>query len=282
MHFTFVRVSILLVLATIYSPLYAQIVDKVECPQTAQKPPEVLRSDVYKGLPYRSGERSEYEISYMGTVAGTAFLEVRPPMRHNGAWHRVFHAEAKTGTWFESIFIGYYVVDAIIRPWDSAAARFYLEQNEGKIFSRPTHQKKWLEFDHVACKTREKTQKKDKPEELAEFDLSFGAKDIIGAIQYLRTFDYKVGEKIRLMVYTSEKNWWLEAHPLAIEQIKTKAGSFDAMKMKLQTFVGKDLQQRGDVFVWYALSGAKPLLQAHAEIKVGSMKMILTGYQSGS
>lgn len=276
-----VTTSLFLLLTFLGSAAFAQFVDKIECPKVAPKIPDVARSDVYKDMPFKAGETSTYEVSYKGITAGSAVLEVKPPVKYDGSWHRVYHGEARTGEWFEKIFIGHYVVDAIVRPWDYAISKFYLEQNEGHMFSSPVLQKKWLEFDHKGCKVNEKVQKTGKEDETDTHDLSYGAKDILGTAEYMRTLVFKVGEKQRAMVYTSEKNWWLEAEPLAIEKIETKVGKFDAMKLKLQTFVGKELQQKGDVHVWFNTADPKQLVQVQAEIKIGSMYMVLTEYKPG-
>jgi 3'-phosphoadenosine 5'-phosphosulfate (PAPS) 3'-phosphatase len=85
-----------------------------------------------------------------------------------------------------------------------------------------------------------------------EREAQYGAVDVIGATLKLRTFNYVPGKAERFLVYTSEKNWFLEAHPVGIEDVSVPAGTFKAMKVRLQTFIGKEMQQKGDVFVWIA------------------------------
>ena len=80
-----------------------------------------------------------------------------------------------------------------------------------------------------------------------DFDLEYGAVDALGAVFLLRTKNYKLGKIERFMVYTSEKNWWLEAKPVAFEKVKVPAGTFDTVKLSLKTYIGRELQQKGDV-----------------------------------
>lgn len=256
---------------------------KVECPKNPKKPPEIARADVYKDVPFKAGEAATYELSWAGLKAGYGTLEVRTPRKYNDQWHRVFHVEASTGDWFSAIFVAKEEMEAISRPWDFGIAKFYMEQNEAKTFGRKFQQKKWLEFDHDNCKVRERTQQPEKKEELAEHDLSPGAIDALGVLYALRARTFKIGQKERAPVYTSEKNWWLEAEPLAFEKITVPAGTFDTVKLKLTTFIGKELQQKGDVWAWVATNTPeKALIQVQGEIKIGSVFVKLHKFTPGS
>lgn len=254
----------------------------VSCPNQPEKLEDMPRSDVYKHVPFKAGETSFYEVSWAGIKAGEAVLEVRPPRRHLNLWHRVFHAEAKTGDWFKGIFVLRDEVEAISRPRDFAITKFFIEQDEGKMFGRRFQQKKWLDFDHSQCKVTERLSEAGKDEKISQFDLSRGAIDALGVAFQLRTRPFKPGVKERALVYTSEKNWWLEAEPVAYEPLTVPAGTFQTVKLKLQTFLGKDLQQKGDVWAWVATDRPdRPLVQIQGEIKIGSIFMRLHRFTPG-
>ncbi len=257
--------------------------EPVQCPNPLPKIPEIQRSDVYKSVPFKAGEVSTYEVSWSGLKAGYATIDVRPPRRHDNQWHRVFHVEASTGDWFQSIFVAKESIEAISRPWDFGISQFYMEQNEGKMFSRPFQQKKWLTFNHSACRVDERIQVPEKEEEKVSHPLMYGANDALGVVFNLRTRNFKVGQKERALVYTSEKNWWLEADPVAFEDVVVPAGRFKTVKLKLQTYIGKDLQQKGDVWAWIALNTPeRQLVQIQGEIKIGSVWIKLNAYTPGS
>jgi hypothetical protein len=83
-------------------------------------------------------------------------------------------------------------------------------------------------------------------------------------------------------VYSSGQNWWLEATPVAFEEITTKAGKFKAVKLNLQTYIGQDLQQKGMVDVWIATEHpSHPLVQVKAEIKLGSVWIEMVKFEPG-
>jgi hypothetical protein len=255
---------------------------KATCPPPTPKQ-AMERSEVYKATPFKSGERAVYEVTWAGLKAGDAVMEVRPPRKHHNLWHRVFHMEAQTGDWFKAVFVARDIAEAVSQPWDFGVAHFYMEQDEGKMFGKRFQQKKWLEFDHDKCVVTERISDPGKPERKNSFELLPGANDSMGVVFNLRTQQYYLGKKIQLLVYTSEKNWWLEANPVAFEMIETAAGTFKTVKLKLQTYIGKDLQQKGDVWAWIAVDHpARPMVQIQGEIKIGSIWIKLKEFQPGS
>lgn len=255
---------------------------KVVCPNPMPPvPKDFLRSDVYKETPFKAGEVSTYEVSWMGMLAGYGTIEVQSPQKHDDIWHRVYHVDGKTGDWFKGFYIAHDEATAFTRPWDWGVSKFYLEQQEGKFLGNSFVQKKWLDFHHERCKVNEKVVMPNKPDELHERDVQYGAIDAIGAALKLRTFKYKLNVPEKFLVYTSEKNWFFEATPIANESVEVPAGTFKTTKLKLQTYIGKDLQQKGDVYAWVADAEPRQLVQIQGEIKIGSVFMKLNKYQAG-
>lgn len=254
----------------------------VVCPSPLPQIPTISVKDVYKEMPFKAGEQATYLVTWGGAKVGYGTMEVRKPIRHQGTWQRVFHVEANTGDWFSKIFVAKEQINAISRPFDFAISSFYMDQNEGKLFSSTFVQKKWLEFDHDHCKVTEKVEQPEKKDQTDTFELAYGANDSLGAVYNLRAKTFKLGQKERILVYTSQKNWWLEAEPVAFESVTVEAGTFDTVKLKLQTFIGKDLQQKGDVFAWYAVkTPQKQLVQIQGDIKLGSVWIKLDHFEAG-
>jgi hypothetical protein len=254
-----------------------------DCPKAPPTVPAIGRTDVYKDSPFKAGEAATYVLTWSGLKAGYATLEVRAPRRHNGSWHRVFHIDAATGDWFQSIFVAKESMEAVSRPWDFGVSQFYMEQNEGHMFGHTFQQKKWLSFDHDRCNVHERIQVPEKQEENVDHELAYGANDALGVVYNLRTRSFAMGRKERALVYTSEKNWFLEAEPVAMEQVTVPAGTYNTVKLKLQTYIGKDLQQKGDVWAWIATDTPQhELVQVRGEIKIGSVWIRLSSYNPGS
>jgi hypothetical protein len=270
-----------------------------ECPENPEPAPDWPRADTYKGMPFQPGEEARYILKY-GLVkvhVGYGFLRVQPPTKHtmpvakkNGnvvsepRWHRVFTAEAYTGDWYKMIFAGHDKMQAFSRPWDFGVTKFYMSQDEEKPFVRRFHAEKWLDFDHVTCKVNERTvDHKKKREKTEEHFLQPSADDALGALYKLRTYDWQLNKTERILVYTSEKNWWLEATPIAVETVKTAIGNHKAYKLTVKTYLGKELQQRGKLFVWIAADHPNhPMLRVEGEVTFGSIYLELDRFTPGT
>ncbi|MGK5093009.1 DUF3108 domain-containing protein [Deltaproteobacteria bacterium TL4] len=244
--------------------------------------PEIPFEAVYEQVPFKTGENATYQVRYSGIFAGYVILKVKKPVLEQGVWQRIFLGTVKSGKWYEPIFAVNDFMEAVSNPFDFRITKFQMEQYEKGFLGKPFIEKKWIVFDHQNCKVYETVNKKDGKVKKYEFNLSYGANDALGMLFYLRTLSYTVGEKARTLVYTSEKNWWLEALPLAEEQIEVPAGVYDTHKIKLTTYLGKQLQQKGEVLLWIAKNKNRPLVQVQAEVKVGTIWLELEKYQPGA
>ena len=108
------------------------------------------------------------------------------------------------------------------------------------------------------------------------FDLEYGAIDALGALFKIRTLNFQKRKPIQFTVYSSEKNWTLEALPVGFETIEVKAGKFKAVKVRLKTSAGQDFEQEGNMFLWIATDHPnRPLVKVEAELKFGSVDLQL-------
>ncbi len=269
------------------------------CPPDAVSAPDMSRADTYKDMPFQPGEESRYILKYglLKVHVGYGFMRVQAPTKYNmaiarkdgsivqeGRWHRVFSAEAYTGDWYKMIFAGHDTMQAFSHPWDFGVTKFYISQNEEKPFVRRFHAEKWLDFDHVSCLVHERTvDHKKKKESIGDHFLQPAAVDALGAIFKLRTYTWELNKTERILVYTSEKNWWLEATPIAVETLTTKVGTFRAFKLAVKTYLGKELQQRGKLFLWVAADHPNHLmLKVEGEVTFGSIYLELDRYTPGA
>ncbi len=269
-----------------------------ECKQELGPSPELPRSDTYKGLPYQPGEEVRYVLKYgaLKVHVGYGYLRVQAPVKQQFAtmmpdgktaqesrWHQVYSGEAYTGDWYKYIFAGHDSLQAFVRPWDGSVSKFYISQNEEKPFVRRYHAEKWLEFDHSVCLAKQKTvDHKKKREKFSEAYVDPQSIDAMSAAYKLRTFDYTIGKTERFMVFTSDKNWWLEATPTALEDVVTPIGSHKAYKLTVKTYLGKELQQKGNLYIWVAKDHPqRPILKIQGEVTFGSIYMEIDRFTAG-
>ena len=266
--------------------------NKFECPPTGASVPDPQRSETYAGMPFQPGEEAKYELKYglLRVLVGYGFMRVMPPEKQpvivvskdgkpveEKRWQRIFQSEAFTGDWYKMIFAAHDKILAVSRPWDYGITKFYIKQNEEKPFVRRYKIEKWLDFDHVRCKVSERSKDEQKNrEETKEFDFKPTSVDALGALYRLRTFDFKKDKQVRVPIYTSEKNWWMEANVEGYETITVNAGTFPCAKISLKTFIGKDLQQRGKLTLWMATDHPnRPMVKIEGEVTFGSIYLSL-------
>lgn len=271
------RLSFEIVLLAIlpFSSLYGK------CPTPPPPVPAISKEKVYDKLPYKAGEISKYELYWTKLKAGYLTLQVLDPIKENGNWYQVYGFDAATGDWFKHIYIGRYQGKGFVRPFDNGIAKFRLSTYRDPPFESAYKEDKWIQFDQENCEVQETIKAGDKPIIKKNLELEYGANDALGVFFRLRTFNYQIGKSERILVYSSEKNWWLEAIPQTVEKIKVPFGEFEATKLKLLTYIGKDLQQKGDVYAWVAKDHPqRPLLQIEAAVKIGSVRIILESIQN--
>lgn len=240
------------------------------------------RDMVYQKSRYKAGEIAKYEIKYMGLLVGYGTLEVRAPIKINGAWYRNFYAEGKTGDWYKLIFMAHDKVSAIVNPLNYGVVKFFIDQNEEKMFSKKFVQKKWFNFDHDKCRVREKILKDNKKEKIEEFFIERGVSDTLGITYWLREQNFEINKPIKKLVYSSTKNWMLEVIPLSFEKIKVNAGEFETAKLKFKTYLGKELQQKGEAYAWIDIKTPyRPIVLIKGEIKIGNVWISLFDFKPG-
>ncbi len=258
------------------SPVEAKCVEKYISPVVAE------RSEVYAKTPYKGGERAQYEVKYLGILVGYGDLSVLPARKVNKLWSQVLGADGKTGDWYSTLFVAHDKIEAISNPVNQEATHFFIEQDEGKMFGRRLQRKKWIQFSQEDCTVVEKLEDKNKKRDDESYELIPGTMDVLTGAFYLRTPDYKIGQIVTAPIYTSEKNWQLRAEPLVKEKITVPAGSFETIKLKLTTYLGADLQQKGDIYVWVATDRPeRPLVKIEGDIKLGHVEILLKEFTPG-
>lgn len=253
------------------------------CATLPPKPKLFSENDVYRGMPFGKGELIRLKVSYLGIHAGFLEFKVLEPTKINSQWYMGFNTLVETGKWYNGIFkakdegTGYAVPD--FEPYE-----FRLTQDNHPLFGRRYVEDKMIRFDAQTCTAIEEYRDKDgKTTKSTKFPLDIDALDILAALYKLRTVDFIRNAEAKIKVYTSEKNWWLTATREDFVRLSTPQGKYDAVRLKLQTYIGKELQQKGNVKIWIAINNPqRPLLKIEAQIKIGSFIATLDEFKPGT
>ncbi len=252
-----------------------------EATAAAAAPPAYGGEDVYSHTPFQVGEVAEYKVYYLGVFVGFGKMLVMPSLRYQGQLVRVFTGVARTGKWYEAIYKADDFVSAYSRATDFAVEKFYLRQDEDKLFGSGTHLEKWFNFDHKAGKVSEVEVKKDQEISRETFDLQPGSTDTLSIFYRVRadTFGPTLGEEKKYLLYSSKKNWWLKVTVLGREELRVAAGTFATVKLGIESYVGQQLEQKGPITVWLAEKEPhRPLVKIEGTVKIGWVGLELSSF----
>ncbi len=239
--------------------------------------------EVYKGMPFNTGEIATYTVRYLGVLVGKVEIKVLPPELMEKQWLMSLEALMETEKWYETIFKARDIGKSFARSQSFAAYRYRGIQDHHKLFSSGYYEDKKFEFNSDICQVTENKEFKTKPQEIKQVDYMTDSTDELGAVFRLRTFDYELNNIVKYRVYTSGKDWMLEANPEKIEKITVPYGQYEAVRLDLKTYADKAYKQIGIVKVWIANNHPnKLMLKVEAEIKLGSFIFSLKEFKSGT
>lgn len=107
------------------------------------------------------------------------------------------------------------------------------------------------------------------------------AHDVASAIFWLRTQKLAVGDTDTIRVFTGEKAWELGAHVEGRETIRTQAGRFHTLRVRLRTHFRGKLAARHDIVLWMTDDAAHVPVRIAAELVLGSVQADLQRYLPG-
>jgi hypothetical protein len=224
---------------------------------------------------FAPGETLTYDISWSKIItAGIAIMEVKEEELPNGRMIFRFIASSRSVGIVDSV---YPVNDRIVSRFDPQRMQslsFNLSESHGKRKRRRA-----LSFDH-ASRTVVSTLNDDPPK---TFTVTDQVQDALSALFYLRTKeDFTVGKTHVVDVHASGKNWSVEVHTLAREQVKTPAGVFDTIKVKTFPRYEGVFINKGEIFIWLTDDSRKIPVLMKSTISIGSIITTLTDMQPGA
>jgi len=239
---------------------------------TALTPP--IAASQQMTVPWRVGERAEYEVRFSGARLGSGSMEVMDivPIRGKDAWHTQFRI--KGGTFF-------FKVNDVFESWtdvtNMTSLRYHSDQDEG-----PNERVKQYEIFPDRAVYIEKTAKGagatterpsvDKPLDDGSF------------LYFIRTVPLEVGQ-----TYTFDRYFRPDRNPVTIkvlrkERVKVPAGEFDAIVIQplIKTRSGSLFSEEGEAQVWLTDDRSRIMLQMQSKLKIGSINLYLKSYRPGN
>jgi len=216
-------------------------------------------------VPWRVGERSQYEVRFGKLKVGSGSIEVvqLDNVRGREAWHTRFRVSG--GTFF-------YKVNDVLESWFDArtlaSLRFVKDQEEGRSDR---------EVRYEIFPERTAYQEVGEPEQPSVAqpldDGSF--------LFFVRTLPLKVGEVYELHRYFKPDRNPVRIRVLRRERVKVPAGTFDAIVVQ-PTFKTKGIfSENGRAEVWLSDDERRVVLQMKSSLSFGSLNMYLKSHAAG-
>lgn len=210
-------------------------------------------------LPFRKGERLEYQVKFGFLGVGSAVLEVVgvEPVRGTPAVHatfsvnggvRVYRVNDHYESWFE--------------PQDFVTLRATQNIDEGKY-----ERERQFEF----FPDRKVFTENGKPEEPTVAE----PLDEASFIFFLRTIPLEVGK-----TYTFERYFRPDRNPVTVtvvrrERVKVPAGTFDAIVVRPTIKTSGIFSEGGRAEAWFSDDNTRTLVQLKSQLKFGSVNLYL-------
>jgi hypothetical protein len=105
--------------------------------------------------------------------------------------------------------------------------------------------------------------------------------DLTGAFLFLRTQPLEPGKTFEVPVCSGAEPFTLVAEVLGRETVKTPAGAFTALKVKVRTGLSGNFKAKRDTLLWFSDDPRHVLVQMSADFAVGSVVATLKSYTPG-
>jgi hypothetical protein len=112
-------------------------------------------------------------------------------------------------------------------------------------------------------------------------DLVPGARDVLGAMYYLRALPLAVGDSFPIDTHDNKKSYPLLINVLREETIDTPLGRFDCWVVEPELQTSGLFRRSGSLTVWVTRDEHRMPVMMQSKIKVGAVAAILTAVERG-
>jgi len=206
------------------------------------------------------GERLTYAVRWGPIRAGTKVLAIEDEIIWNGRKVVRIKSTTTSAPWFfyrmRNSFISYMDKEGLF-TW-----RYEKYQREGNRRNNEI-----TTFNH---ETRQAHRNDDgvrhEPMEVERF-----VKDVLGALYYVRTRTFTVGEVIKIPVHDGRRSYTMEVDVLRKERVRVPAGEFDCLVIEPKLQSEGIFLKRGRLLIWVTDDARRIPVKIRTAIPVGSV-----------
>jgi len=214
---------------------------------------------------FPAGESYVYHVDWGLTTAGIAVLK----METKGEEHRVEVTGNSTGV----VNVLYTVRDRLQSTFNSHTfCSIEYSKHTEEAYRRRDEQ---VRFDYARKKAVKNARNlRNNETQHVENDIPACVTDVISGFYYLSSLPLEVNDTYHFPLSDGAPTVEVQAHVEGKELVKTKAGTFPAIRVVADAVSGS-LKGRGRLWIWYSDDAARIPVQMRAKLKWGSLSFSL-------
>ena len=214
---------------------------------------------------FPAGQSYVYTVEWRLMTAGIATLK----MENRGEEHRIEVTGNSTGV----VNMLYTVRDRLESVFDSRTfcSTQYSKHTEEAYRKREEQ----VRFDYARKKAvKDAKNLRNNETQHVESDIPPCVTDVIAGFYYVSSLPLEVNDTYRFPLSDGAPTVEVQAHVEGKEEVKTKAGTFPAIRVVADAMSGS-LKGRGRLWIWYSDDGARIPVQMRAKLKWGNLSFNL-------
>jgi len=241
-----------------------------------------LSANSTKVVPYKSGEKVSYAITYYGATAGILDLEVLPPITIGEKKYNELLAKARTDAVFALFYRFQNKYRSTVEVSTGLPMRFLISHDEAKFGGTVTQEfdQKKHEVRHLDRREDRNTGKKIEKEFLKE--ILPATQDVVSVFYHLRSLPLEKGKFFDVPVFVGEESLLIRVEVTEEETLPTKLGDMPTYVLKPSLLKEGKPTEIPDTFIWIAKDKNRAMVKFKAKVKIGSVVGYLLSYSPGS
>jgi len=219
---------------------------------------------------FTPGEESVYQVTFLKMPTGEARITVGQP--EGDIWPVVF--QAKTG----GIASMFDIREHMVSYWDHTTRSS--RGSDLRAYEVGDFHVDTTRFDRENGKATVTVERKHK-KKVKTLDVPPDVHELTSAFMWLRQQTLPLGATYRLPVIASNKASTLVVQVVGRERVKTPAGRYDSLKLRVQTEIEGKFASKRPLVMWVTDDPSHVLVKVEADFAVGSMVVALKRYRPG-
>jgi hypothetical protein len=219
---------------------------------------------------FAPGEEIVFSVSYLNLPTGEGRIQVGQP--EGAVWPVIFQARTQG-------FAGFIDVrEHLVSYWDDTER--LPRGSDLRAYEVGDFHQDSARFDRDSAQATVTVVRNGK-KKVKTLSVPDRVHDLTSAFMWLRLQPLHDGERHELPVLTSSKQWTLVAEVVGRETVKTPAGTFQTVKVRVRTQLDGKFSTDRDSWIWLSDDSRHVLVRAAADFSVGSIVATLKSYRPG-